>query len=232
MSRLIDLVQFYEILSEVETRCGGKRVLAECGARMSWPKRGIYFFLEPGEFRTHSGDGLRVVRIGTHAVSRGSNSTLWNRLSQHRGNKNSAGGNHRGSVFRLLVGAALAARDQELWVPTWGQGQSAPKNIRVAEEALEREVSRYVGSLPFVWVEADDTPSAGSVRAYVERNVIALLSNALAASSEALDPCSPTWLGLYCPSENVRRSGLWNSRSVAETYDPEFLVVLRRLVSK
>jgi hypothetical protein len=231
VSRLSDVVRFYEILSFLERRHGGKKMLAECAARMSWPKRGVYFIFEPGELRTDSGDGLRVVRVGTHAVSKGSRSTLWCRLSQHRGTKAGAGGNHRGSVFRLLVGAALAARDQHLWVPTWGKGQSAPKDIRATEEHLEREVSRYIGTMPLLWVGADDSPSAESVRAYIERNAIALLSNAMPTHSGVVDPCSSAWLGRCCPSDNVRRSGLWNSRSVAERYAPEFLDVLQGLPS-
>jgi len=232
VSRLSDVVRFYEVLSFLERRHGGKRMLAECAARMSWPKRGVYFFFELGEVRTDSGDGLRVVRVGTHAVSTGSKSTLWGRLSQHRGTKTGAGGNHRGSVFRLLVGAAMAARNQQLAMPTWGKGQSAPKSIREKEEDLEREVSRYIGGMPFLWVEADDTPSSESVRAYIERNAIALLSNVMTATSKAIDPCSGTWLGLCCPSENVRNSGLWNSRSVALSYDPEFLDVLQAAARK
>lgn len=207
-------------------------MLAECDARMSWPMRGVYFFFEPGELRRDSGDGLRVVRVGTHAVSTGSKSTLWGRLSQHRGGKTGSGGNHRGSVFRLLVGAAMAARNQQLATPTWGKGQSAPKKIRERESDLEREVSRYIGRMPFLCVEADDTPSAESVRAKIERNAIALLSNVKTAASNAIDPCSPTWLGLSCPSENVRASGLWNSRCVAETYDPEFLNLLQATARK
>src|SRR5438105_2545990 len=111
MSRLNDVIQLYEILSMIERHHGGKRALADCSARMQWPDRGLYFFFEPGETRTHSGVGQRVVRVGTHAVSVGSKSKLWGRLSQHRGTGNGAGGNHRGSVFRLLLGAAIAARD-------------------------------------------------------------------------------------------------------------------------
>ena len=232
MSRLSDVVRFYEILAIAERQYGGKRMLAECDARMPWPKRGVYFFFEPGERRTDSGDELRVVRVGTHAVSTGAKSTLWRRLSQHRGTKTGAGGNHRGSVFRLLVGAAMATRDQQLATPTWGKGQSAPKSIREKEEDLEREVSRYIGRMPFLWVEADDTPSSESARAYIERNAIALLSNVTTATSKPIDPCSRAWLGLCCPSENVRASGLWNSRCVAERYDPEFLNLLQAAARK
>jgi hypothetical protein len=197
---------------------------------MPWPNRGVYFFFEPGEWRTQSGDGWRVVRVGTHAVSIGSKSSLWGRLSQHRGSVN-GGGNHRGSVFRLLVGAAIAERDRELWLPTWGKGQSASKQIRETEICLEHEVSRYIGSLPFLWVEIDDVPSSGSARAYIERNAIALLSNALAPSYAIVDPCSSGWLGLWCPSENIRRSGLWNSRCVMDQYDAKFLDLLETMAS-
>jgi hypothetical protein len=126
----------------------------------------------------------------------------------------------------------MARRNPELWVSTWGQGQSAPKNIREKEESLEYEVSRYIGTMPFLWVEADDVPSAESVRAYIERNAIALLSNSTAVASKTIDPCSRTWLGLCCPSENVRSSGLWNSRCVMGAYDPEFLHVLLAAAQK
>jgi hypothetical protein len=68
--------------------------------------RGVYFFFEGGELRSQSGSGGLVVRIGTHAVSVGSKSTLWGRLAQHRGSL-SGNGNHRGSIFRLWVGSAL-----------------------------------------------------------------------------------------------------------------------------
>ena len=55
------------------------------------------------ETRSGTGAGPRVVRIGTHGLKNGSRSTLWGRLSQHRGSSRSGLGNHRGSSFRLLV---------------------------------------------------------------------------------------------------------------------------------
>ena len=63
---------------------------------MSWPKRGVHFFREPGEVRTDSGTGPRVVHVGTHALKAGSQTKLWDRLSQHRGAKRSGIGNHTG----------------------------------------------------------------------------------------------------------------------------------------
>ena len=105
--RLEHLVRFYDILATLERRIGGRRLLAECRGRMDWPLRGIYFFMEEGERRTDTGTGLRIVRVGTHALKAGSRTTLWHRLSQHKGQEKSGGGNHRGSIFRLLVGSTL-----------------------------------------------------------------------------------------------------------------------------
>jgi hypothetical protein len=113
MSRLEDLVRFYEILAALEKRLGGKRRLAECDGRMDWPERGVYFFFEPAEFRSNTGEGLRVVRVGTHGLKSGSGTSFWNRLSQHRGTMSGVG-NQRASIFRHLVGAAIKQRDHQV----------------------------------------------------------------------------------------------------------------------
>src|SRR6266566_1615272 len=110
MGRLADLIRFYEILSSLAVKTGGPRCLVNCDGRMGWPQRGVYFFFEPGEVRSDTGQGRRVVRVGTHALTASSRTTLWNRLSQHRGTVTPKGGNHRGSIFRLLIGAALLAQ--------------------------------------------------------------------------------------------------------------------------
>jgi hypothetical protein len=230
VSRLEHLVRFYNLLEILETKLGGRRQLCGCDGRMGWPDRGIYFFFEPGEIRTDSGAGSRVVRVGTHAVSSGSKSTLWGRLAQHRGTKNGISGNHRGSVFRLLIGAAMSARYPNLSQPSWGTGQSAPRSVRDVEQVVEGKVSEYISAMPFLWLKAEDEPSARSIRAYIERHSIALLSNA--ASGTPLDDCSDGWLGRYCPSDKVQLSGLWNSRSVADHYHPESLDALDLLVQR
>lgn len=226
MSRLEDLRRFYEILSDIEVGCGGIRRLAECHGRMNWPRRGVYFLFESGEVRKESGTGLRVVRVGTHAVSGGSKSTLWKRLAQHRGKSDGSGGNHRGSVFRLLVGAALASREPETAAVLWGTGQSAPKPVREAETALEARVSSHIGGMPFLWLECDDDPSPDSRRAYIERNSIALLSQV--NMHPPLDSPSGTWLGSSSPNPDVCKSGLWNSRHVRDNYDNNFIDLLGR----
>ena len=116
-------------------------MLTSCDGRSGWPDRGVYFFMEDGECRTDSGDGLRVVRVGTHALTSSSRTTLWNRLSQHKGQKASGGGNHRGSIFRLLVGSTLL-KTPGAACPTWGIKNSAPHDVRILEQPFEQEVSR------------------------------------------------------------------------------------------
>ncbi len=226
MSRLDDLKTFHALLDELAGQVGGQRYLADCNGRSGWPRRGIYFFFESGEARSHSGTGARVVRVGTHALTAGSSSSLWGRLSQHRGQAKSGGGNHRGSIFRLIVGTSLIRRHGYQY-PTWGQGSSAPASIRQGETELEEQVSHVIGRMPFLWLAIDDAPGPASERGLVERNAIALLSN---HGKEPLDPPSPGWLGHLCDRERVRRSGLWNSNHVEEEYDPGFLDVMARLI--
>src|SRR5262245_19918112 len=108
--RLDDLMRFYELTGKLSEAVGSARLFAECNGRLGWPRRGVYFFMEAGEVRADTGSGPRVVRVGTHALKTGSGTSLWNRLSQHRGQARSGGGNHRGSIFPLIVGTALIAK--------------------------------------------------------------------------------------------------------------------------
>lgn len=224
--RLSDLRRFYALMDELARRTGGPRCLADCSGRLDWPMRGVYFFMEPGEVRIESGDGPRIVRIGTHALKEGSRTTLWKRLSQHKGQQTSGGGNHRGSIFRLLVGAALLA-DDPAPCATWGQGGNAARSVRAAERQHEIRVSTVIGQMPFLFLHADDAPGPQSLRGFIERNAIALLSN---AGKEPLDPPSQGWLGHRCPRVRVNASGLWNQNHVDESYDPVFLDVLANLI--
>lgn len=226
--RVEHLQRFYSILGNLEQKIGGRRTLAGSSGRLPWPKRGIYFFRELGENRTDSGSGLRIVRVGTHALKPGSGTKLWTRLSQHRGQVRMGGGNHRGSIFRLIVGAALIAQ-RGYHFPTWGEGNTAAAEIRAREKPLEYEVSRVIGEMPFAWLAVEDEPGADSARGDIERNAISLLSN---YNKPSLDPSSPEWLGHYCDRERVRKSGLWNSNHVDESYDPAFLDRLEHLVSE
>ncbi len=202
---------------------GGGRILCECSGRLGWPARGVYFLFEPGEMCQSDRELPRIVRVGTHAVSTGSKSSLWGRLRAHRGN-NSGGGNHRGSILRLHIGAALMARDGKPLLPSWGKGSSAPKGIRIAEEPLERQVSAYIGGMRILWLAVSDEPGPNSDRAYIERNAIGLLSN----SGSFPDPPSQEWLGRNSQKPAIRSSGLWNVDYTDYEYDPSFLDVLER----
>lgn len=133
MSRMRDTDRFYEIMMHLEKRVDGTRCLVNSIGAMDWPKQGVYFFFERGETRK-TGE-LRVVRVGTHAVSQNSKTRLWDRLRTHRGTlsgKYRGGGNHRASVFRKLVGSAIIQREH-LKCDNWDVGQSAKECVRKAE---------------------------------------------------------------------------------------------------
>ena len=228
--RLAHTIRFYGLLDRLATLVGGPRFLRSCHARMGWPPRGVYFFYESGEARSGTGTELRIVRVGTHGLPNGSRSTLWGRLSQHRGSSRSGRGNHRGSIFRLLVGTTIAKRFNLPLPDSWGvagsSGEAAQRlnvdrvAVSEAEAGIEAHVSEYIGQMPFLWLNVNDTPGPRSNRGLIERNAIALLSN---YRSPAADGPSTKWLGYYSDRERVRLSGLWNNNHVDETYDPSFL---------
>ena len=225
-SRQSDLDRFYGLLVELETRSGGKRQLTHCDGRMGWPERGVYFFFENGELRSDQATH-RVVRVGTHGL-RPSKSTLWGRLSQHKGNVGGSmpgGGNHRGSIFRLHVGTALLGSGE--WPDSirdsWGQGSTAPRDVRQNEYPLEQAVSARIGAMPFLWLGVADPPSAKSDRARIETGTISLLST---LDPTASDRPSAGWLGHHADRESIRGSGLWNVNHVRATKDPVSLEVL------
>src|SRR5260221_2182646 len=159
MSRLDDIIRLYRILDTLEASTGGKRFLAQLAPSSSWPRRGVYFFFEPEEVRSDSGQDPRLVRVGTHALGLGALSTLRQRLRQHARRSSGSGGNHRGSIFRLLIGEALIARGICPAFPSWGvKGEirhaaellGQDRTALVDDEApIESAVSAYIGRLPF-----------------------------------------------------------------------------------
>lgn len=223
MSRHSDLDRLYDLFDRLEENVGGKQRLKDCTGYMDWPERGVYFFFAKDETR-ESTDQLRFTRVGTHAVSSGSGTSLWNRLRTHRGANSGTyegGGNHRGSVFRRRVGEAMIEQhDLHGEYPHWGEGSSASRERRLDELELEQQASDYIRDLPFLWVKVDDEPGPESDRAYIERNTIALVSN---YSKGSIDSRDTGWLGNASPCEEIRQSGLWNINHVGERYDPAFL---------
>jgi 5'-3' exonuclease len=224
-----DLDEVYRIMDLLRDDRSAPLLLADCSGSLTWPRRGVYFLLEPDEFRSSSSE-RRVTRVGTHAVSRGSKSTLWGRLRTHKG-LSDGGGSHRSSVLRLHVGAAMMSRSGRGGdYPRWGLDQTATSAVRSSEADLEREVSRYIGGMEVLFLSVDDEPGPHSDRAYIERNLLALLGTIGAQ----IDPPSLAWLGLQSPQGKIRSSGLWNVNYVADSYDPRVLDLLAyyRLVTQ
>jgi hypothetical protein len=224
--RLHHLDEFYRLVQTLDRGLGGRRVMRNCNGSMGWPQMGVYFFFEPKEFRASDVSMDRVVRVGTHGVSSGAKSSLWGRLRTHRGDGHGAG-NHRGSIFRLHVGAALMnVAHPAIVCPTWGNGQTATKRIRMTEAELEVSVSRYIGEMSLLWLAIGDAAGPTSDRAYIEQNAIALL----AGRTGPIDMARPHWLGRFSARDAIRRSALWNVNHVDEDYDPRFLEVLSTYV--
>jgi hypothetical protein len=161
------------------------------------------------------------VRIGTHALTSTSDTTLWNRLSNHRGN--AGGGNHRGSIFREHVGTALLKRgDWPSEVHRSWRDKKAYQLARKGEHSLEQAVSRHIGEMSFLWLEIPDRAD----RKVIESNSIGLLSR----RRGGVDAESPQWLGLNSHNEKVRTSALWNVMCVDDEYDPKFLDLFEQLI--
>ena len=99
----------------------------------------------------------------------------------------------------------------------WGIRSSASGPVRLAETPLEREVSAYIGQMPFLWINVPDAPSRISDRAHLELNAIALLSN---FERHGIDPPSRNWLGLHSSQSTIKESGLWNTNHIEKSHDP------------
>lgn len=220
-----DVKEFYENVFRLAENTGGVRLFRECNGKMYWPQRGVYFFVDFQE-RTLFHGFPRIVRVGTHAVSQGSKSTLWNRLKTHKGTAE-GGGNHRGSIFRLHVGNALIKKNG-IQCGTWGVGQNASKEIKKEENFVEKLVSEYIGQLGVVVIDVDDLPSASSARAYIEKNAIALLSNL----NFSLNFSTTEWLGNYSDRNEITDSGLWNINYVKSNYDPHFMAIFKKYIDE
>jgi len=221
-ARAGDLDRFYALLAELQEGPMGFPALGALAENPTLPARGVYFFFEAGESRLTSPSVARVFRVGTHAVSSGSSSTLWGRLRTHLGTR-AGGGNHRSSIMRLHIGNALLARDHDRFsAPTWGSEQISIE----AERSLEQAVSEHIASMRVLCIAVPDAASATSDRSYIERHSIALLSG----NRGPLDVAHSAWLGSHSPHPAIRRSSLWNVNYVDDSYDSSFLDVLAAYV--
>ena len=141
---------------------------------------------------------------------------------------NPGGGNHRASVFRRHVGAALIRRDElpDELLGCWLDRHNPPSESASAsqEAGIEREVSRHLGDMPVLWLNVPDRTDRG----YLESNSIALLSRL----GGGPDLPGPDWLGRHAERAEIRGSGLWNVEHVTGHYEPQFLQRLARLVDQ
>jgi len=234
MTRLADITRLYSLLSDLEQKTRW-RFLSDPNLSKTLPSRGVYFFFDATGVRSDSGHGKRLVRIGTHALISGAKERkIWDRLRNHRGTEN-GNGTHRGSVFRMLVGDAIIRRDNLNVDPDqWNSKGLSPTDLTEdqnnAEEHVERLVSNYICSLPFLCLDIDDEPGPASSRAIIETNSIALASN-WRLDNNNIDALPLDWLGNHSV-EKVQNSSLWNRDFVDEDYDPTFLSELAKWVKK
>lgn len=183
--------------------------------RRELPLDGIYLFFERGEFIERSGrtEG-RIVRVGTHRRD----GRFPARIRQHYGQVHSLRGNMNGSVFRKHLGAALMRLEDESdprldpWLAQGGQ--SFPE--------VEESVSRLLRErFAFVCLPVNGRED----RLRIESELIALLAQ------HPLAPPSTGWLGRHAASEEIQRTGLWNTQHVnASPLSPAGLRQLKGLL--
>jgi hypothetical protein len=161
----------------------------------SVPKNGIYIKFEVGEYY-NSLD--RIVRIGS---DKGENQ-LHSRLFQHFENEN-----QRRSIFRKNIGRCLLAKTKDEYLKYWDLRFTSQldkeKNRKFVdlnyETKIEKEVSKFIQkNISFCVFEVKDKEE----RLFWETKIIATIARS------NIKPSS-TWLGNYCPKEQVKISGLW-----------------------
>ncbi|MEH3140261.1 MAG: hypothetical protein PGN37_08765 [Mycobacterium kyogaense] len=220
----VDLEDFYQQLYRLSTELGAVARLPELALRKDLPQRGVYFFMEPGELRMTG--QLRVVRVGTHAVSAGSKATLRSRLRTHLGTV-AGSGSHRSSVFRRHVGVAIARRDGAELPVTWGREQTATPSVIDTERWLENSVSSFMASTKVTWLKISDESGPESDRAFIERNAIALLVH-----GAFLNEPSCSWLGKWSDRPSIVKYGIWNVDHTDVDYDPRFINIFAQYVDR
>jgi hypothetical protein len=215
----------YESLSHLVTT-RELRPLREALAR-KLPASGVYIFFDPMQRRLRDTSVLRIVRIGTHGVASGSKASLRSRLRTHLGSSTGSG-NHRSSIFRLHVGRALINSGDVKCSETWGSVKFPEKKADIRSEAqIEKRVSEYIGNLLVSFIEVPGDSSKHNERAYLEQNLISIVSNVY----RPLDPPSGDWLGTKSNKHEIARSGIWNVNHTAQSHDADFLNLLEYYVS-
>lgn len=219
--------QLYELLHR-QIQAGIMAPLSDVLERRDLPQKGVYIFCDKSEVSKLRPGVPRVVRIGTHAVSAGSRSTLRSRLRTHIGS-GSGTGSHRSSIFRLHVGQSLIARNLlHAKYPHWGKGSTAPSEIRIPEHDLEREVSEYIGKLLVTTLPLVDDSGPNSGRAHIEKALVALFTE----NMDFLEESGPTWLGRLSSRPLLQSSGMWNVQHVGAALDMKSLKLAMNVLER
>jgi hypothetical protein len=213
----------YSIISRLAEKYGMRRLGDLMDQDM--PASGVYLFFDDRERRLKDTSQMRVVRVGTHGVATGSKATLRNRMRTHFGTA-SGEGNHRSSIFRLHVGRSLMNAKLAPEIKSWAM-PALDRTVLLAERELESAVSKYLANLFVLLIAVPGESDKGNDRAYLEQNLIALLSN----EGKPLDPPSCEWLGCCSNRVKIQKSGIWNINHVDQRVDPAYLQVLDYYVS-
>ena len=234
--RIEDLGRMYKLLDELATCTHSRQKLSTCLKDNVQSEPGVYFFYDNNEQRSDSGDGARIVRVGQSL-------TLCSRILQHKGNK-SGGGDHNISVFRLLVGTALLAKNKQR-CDDWDIKGPRPKGTlidkSIDKSQVEQCVTKALENMRVLCLPIEDEAE----RNFIEHNTTALLSNYCRCPTDCqcstdcqcltncgcpIDPPSNGWLGYHCTRKKVRRSGLWSQKDVEDIHNPRFLDTLEGLI--
>ncbi len=217
---------FYKCFDQLH-QAGRMPTLREA-LRGELPNQGVYFFFDPNEPTRFAKRIPRLVRIGTHGVSKGSKATLRDRLRTHLGTADGYG-NHRASVFRLHVGEAfIRQKDLRESFPEWGRGQNVERRIVEAEKELEKLVSAYISQLQLQCIEVADRATKYSARSKIERLSIALFTERLVP----VEAPTANWLGLNSAHNTIARTGLWNLRDAGGRADFEIVEEISNRINR
>jgi hypothetical protein len=213
-------------MNNPETLCGQINKMLDALPTLNKPSEipfnnGLYFFYEKGEASRHAPDS-RIVRVGNHPRSQDS---LKRRLRMHySGSKN-------GSVFRKFLGGAILRKtdpNSACLQPSPGQGHWEKQDMPACENCkpIENKVRQLLKTN--FWFRCIEIKEP-ELRNTFEKKLIATVS---------LCPvCKPSegWLGKFAYSDNVRKSGLWNSEHVFDqqgTIDDSELKRLEEIVER
>ena len=93
-------------------------------------------------------------------------------LVSAQGSGGSGGGNHRGTIFRLLVGAAVIGRDQHD-LPTWGDKKKSRKDVKISSTLWNARSAAPSGVCRFSGLTFETKPVPTVCAATIEKNSIA-----------------------------------------------------------